>query len=45
MQKNPKWLKISPLVKNPQFLSNQVNIKALFALLPTQELVIYTKFL
>ena len=37
MQKNLDWLKNWPLVKNPQFLSNQ-------ATLPTNELIILTKF-
>ena len=41
MQKKLDWLKISPLVKNQQFLSNQADIQAI---LPTHELVISTKF-
>ena len=41
MQKKLDWLKISPLVKNPQFFSNQADIQAI---LPTHELVILTKF-
>ena len=35
------WLKISPLVKDPQFLSNQADIQEI---LPTHGLVILTKF-
>ena len=35
------WLKISKLIKNEQFLSNQADIQAI---LPTHELVISTKF-
>ena len=41
MQKKLDWLKILPLVKNPQFLSNQANIQAI---VPTHGLVILTKF-
>ena len=41
MQKNPNWLKIWIIVKNPQFLSNQADIQAI---LPTHELVNLTKF-
>ena len=41
MQKKLDWLKISPLVKNPQFLSNQADIQAI---VPTHGLVILTKF-
>ena len=41
MQKKLDWLKISPLVKNPQFLSNQADIQAI---LPTHGLVILKKF-
>ena len=41
MQKKLDWLKISPLVKNPQFLCNQADIQAI---LPTHGLVILTKF-
>ena len=35
------WLKILPLVKDPQFLSNQADIQAIFSI---HELVILTKF-
>ena len=35
MHKNLDWLKNWPLVKNPQFLSNQADIQAT---LPTHEL-------
>ena len=41
MQKNLDWLKNWPLVKSPQFLSNQADIQATS---PTHELVISTKF-
>ena len=41
MQKKLDWLRVSPLVKNPQFLSNQADIQAI---VPTHELVILTKF-
>ena len=41
MQKKIDWLKISPLVKIPQLLSNQADIQAI---LPTHELIILTKF-
>ena len=41
MQKKLDWLKISPLVKNSQFLSNQADIQAI---VPTHGLVILTKF-
>ena len=41
MQKKLDWLKILPLVKNPQFLSNQADIQAI---VPTHGLVILTKF-
>ena len=41
MQKKIDWLKISPLVRNPQFLSNQADI---LAIIPTHELVILTNF-
>ena len=41
MQKKLDWLRVSPLVKNPQFLSNQADIQAI---LPTHGLVILTKF-
>ena len=41
MQKKLDWLKISPVVKNLQFLSNQAEIQAI---LPTHELFILTKF-
>ena len=41
MQKKLDWLKISPLVKNPQFLSNQADIQAIE---PTHGLVILTEF-
>ena len=41
MQKKLDRLKISPLVKNPQFLSNQADIQAI---VPTHGLVILTKF-
>ena len=41
MQKKLDWLKNWPLVKNPQFLSNQADIQAT---LPTHELIILTKF-
>ena len=41
MQKKIDWLKISPLVKDPQFLSNQADIQEI---LPTHGLVILTKF-
>ena len=41
MQKKLDWLKILPLAKNPQFLSNQADIQAI---LPAHELVISTKF-
>ena len=41
MQKKLDWLKISPLVKNPQFVSNQADIQAI---VPTHGLVILTKF-
>ena len=41
MQKRLDWLKISKLIKNEQFLSNQADIQAI---LPTHELVISTKF-
>ena len=41
MQKKLDWLKSLPLVKNPQFLSNQADIQAI---LPTHGLVIFTKF-
>ena len=41
MQKKLDWLKFSPLVKNPQFLSNQADIQAIE---PTHGLVILTKF-
>ena len=40
-KKKLDWLKISPLVKNPQFLSNQADIQAI---VPTHGLVIVTKF-
>ena len=40
MQKKLDWLKILPLVKNLQFLSNQADIQATS---PTHELVILTK--
>ena len=39
--KKNRQAKILPFVKNPQFLSNQADIQAI---LPTQELVILTKF-
>ena len=35
------WLKIWPLVKNPQFLSNEAEI---LAILPTHEVIILIKF-
>ena len=41
MQKKLDWLKIWPLVKNPQFLSNEAEI---LAILLTHELIILTKF-
>ena len=41
MQKKLDWPKISPLVKNLQFLSNQADIQAI---LPIHELVILAKF-
>ena len=41
MQKKIDWFKISKLIKNQQFLSNQADIQAI---LPTHELVILTKF-
>ena len=41
MQKKLDWLRISPLVKSPQFLSNQADIQAI---LPIHELVILAKF-
>ena len=41
MQKKLDWLKISPLVKNPQFLSNQADIQAN---LPTHWLIILSNF-
>ena len=41
MQKKFDWLKISPLVKNQQFLSNQADIQAI---VPTHGLVILRKF-
>ena len=41
MQKNLDWLKNWPLVKNPQFLSNQADIQATVS---THELIILTKF-
>ena len=41
MQKKLDWLKISPVVKNLQFLSDQAEIQAI---LPTHELFILTKF-
>ena len=41
MQKKLDWLKISKLIKNQQFLSNQASIQAI---LPTHELVILAKF-
>ena len=39
--KKQDWLKILPVVKNPQFLSNQADIQAI---LPTHELFILIKF-
>ena len=41
MQKKLDWLKILPVVKNLQFLSDQAEIQAI---LPTHELFILTKF-
>lgn len=41
MKKKIDWLKISKLIKNQLFLSNQADIQAT---LPTHELVILTKF-
>ena len=41
MQKKLDWLKFQPLVKNPQFLSNQADNQAT---LPIYELIILTKF-
>ena len=41
MQKKLDWLKILAVMKNPQFLSNQVDIQAI---LPIHKLVISTKF-
>ena len=41
MQKKLDWLKISPVVQNLQFLSDQAEIQAI---LPTHELFILTKF-
>ena len=41
MEKKLDWLKISPIVKNLQFLSDQAEIQAI---LPTHELFIFTKF-
>ena len=41
MQKNLDWIKNWPLVKHPQFLSNQADIQAT---LSTHELIILTKF-
>ena len=41
MQQKIDWLKISPLVENLQSLCNQADI---LAILPTNELVILTKF-
>ena len=41
MQKKLDWLKISPVVQNLQFLSDQAEIQAI---LPTHELVILIKF-
>ena len=41
MQKKLDWPKISPVVKNLQFLSNQADIQAI---LPIHELVILAKF-
>ena len=41
MQKKLDWLKIFPLVKNSQFLSNEADIQAI---LSTHELVILSKF-
>ena len=41
MQKKLDWLKISPLVKNPQFLFNQADIQAI---LSTHGIVILTRF-
>ena len=41
MQKILDWLKIWPLVENPQLLSNQADIQAN---LPTHELIILSKF-
>ena len=40
MQKKLDWLKILAVMKNPQFLSNQVDIQDI---LPTHELVISTE--
>ena len=39
--KKVDWPKIMLLIKYPQFLSNQADIQAI---LPTHELVIFTKF-
>ena len=41
MQKKLDWLKISQVVKNLQFLSDQAEIQPI---LPTHELFILTKF-
>ena len=41
MQKKLDWLKISPVVQNLQFLSDQAEIQAI---LPTHELLILIKF-
>ena len=41
MQKKLYWLKISPVVKNLQFLFDQAEIQAI---LPTHVLLILTKF-
>ena len=41
MQKKVDWPKIRLIIKNPQFLHNQADIQAI---LPTHELVIFTKF-
>ena len=41
MQKKGYWPKIRQIIKNSQFLPNQAEIQAI---LPTYELVIFTKF-